>query len=273
MTRKLKSLFSSPGNIESRLTSAFEGRAKTATDSQPMPAFELIERAADEIARHAHPAGRSRVTFPYTSITVTFAAPTAEDRARLDAIVEGPPAFQQRIVRRLRSAGCELADADIDVTVSFVDAADPSWTQPFHVALARVAPEARAQRDTPIQLDVIVTNGTAIQGAYTFATLPVAIGRGADVRDSRHQLLRINHIAFTDGDDEVNRSVSRRHARIELDPHTSRPRVIDDNSAQGTSVVRQGRGIAVPRGSRGLGLKPGDEIVLGQARVKITWVG
>ena len=98
-------------------------------------------------------------------------------------------------------------------------------------------------------------HGTADRGAYTFTTLPIAIGRGADVRDSRHQLLRINHVAFTEGGDDVKQSVSRRHARIELDEETGRPRLIDDNSAQGTSVIRRGRGIAVPRGSRGLGLQ------------------
>jgi pSer/pThr/pTyr-binding forkhead associated (FHA) protein len=100
-------------------------------------------------------------------------------------------------------------------------------------------------------------------------TFPVAIGRGADVRDSRNQLLRVNHVAFTESEQEINRTVSRRHARIELDEATGRPRLVDDNSAQGTSVIRGGRGIAVPRGSRGLGLKSDDEIVLGQARIKV----
>jgi hypothetical protein len=269
MTRKLKSLFSSPGNIEARLTSAFEGRAAKVADVVPTQPFELIERAADDISRHAHPAGRSRVTFPYNSVTVTFAAPADEDRARFDAIAAGPPTFQERVVRRLRSAGCDLADADVDVAISFVDAPDPSWTHPFHVALAKVPSDARARRGVAIHIDVLVTHGTAQQGAFTFSTLPIAIGRGADVRDNRHQLLRINHVAFADGDDDINKSVSRRHARIELDPHTSRPRVIDDNSAQGTSIIRNGRGMAVPKGSRGLGLQSGDEVVLGQARIAI----
>jgi type IV secretory pathway VirB10-like protein len=38
-------------------------------------------------------------------------------------------------------------------------------------------------------------------------------------------------------------------------------------------VIRHGRGIAVPRGSRGLGLEAGDEVVLGQARIRIAWEG
>ena len=101
----------------------------------------------------------------------------------------------------------------------------------------------------------------------------MTIGRGVEVRDSRHQLLRINHVAFTEHGGDVNQSVSRRQARIELDPQTGQPRLIDDNSAQGTSVIRHGRGIAVPRGSRGLGLRSGDEVVVGQARVRIHWEG
>jgi hypothetical protein len=267
MTKKLTSLFSRPGNLESRLTSAFEGRDAKAGVAMPTQPFELIERAADDIARHAHPAGRSRVTFPYNHVTVTFAAATTEDRARFEAIVAGPPTFEERVVRRLRTAGCELTD--VDVCVLLVDAPDQTWTDPFLVALAKVPPDARTPRGVAIRVDVNVIHGAAQQDAYTFATLPIAIGRGADVRDSRHQLLRINHVAFTEGDDEINRSVSRRHARIELDPHTQRPRVIDDNSAQGTSIIRNGRGISVPRGSRGLGLQSGDDIVLGRARVSV----
>ena len=124
-------------------------------------------------------------------------------------------------------------------------------------------------RRSALRIELIVTRGTADRGAYSFTTLPIAIGRGAEVRDSRHQLLRLNHVAFTEGSDEITRSVSRRHARIEFDPTTDRLRLIDDNSAQGTSVIRDARGIAVPRGSRGLGLQSGDEIVLGQARVRV----
>jgi hypothetical protein len=45
--------------------------------------------------------------------------------------------------------------------------------------------------------------------------------------------------------------------------------LLDDNSAQGTSVIRHGKGISVPRGSRGLVLQSGDEIVIGQARLRL----
>jgi hypothetical protein len=118
---------------------------------------------------------------------------------------------------------------------------------------------------------VEVLQGSATAPTYTFTAWPITLGRGAEVRDNRQQLLRLNHVAFVENGDAVNQSVSRRHAHIDLDARTSRPRVIDDNSAQGTSIIRAGRGIAVPRGSRGLGLQSGDEIVLGQGRVRVTF--
>lgn len=269
MNNRLKSLLTSPRSLESRLASAIEVSARTAAPTSPAKPFELVELAAEEIASHVHLAGRGRYTFPFNSVTITFIASTAEDRARFHAICAGPPTIAERVVRRLGGAGCNITEADVDVSVLFAASADSSWTQPFHVALARVGAAARLPRGPGIRVDLLVTHGTAERGAYTFTTLPIAIGRGADVRDSRHQLLRINHVAFTDGDDEVNKTVSRRHARIEVDPDTNRLRVIDDNSAQGTSIIRKSRGIPVPKGSRGLGLQSDDEIVIGQARMRV----
>jgi predicted component of type VI protein secretion system len=46
-------------------------------------------------------------------------------------------------------------------------------------------------------------------------------------------------------------------------------RLLDDGSAQGTTVVREGRSVTVPHGSRGIRLQSGDEIVLGEARVRV----
>ena len=276
MNIRLKRMLNGARAIESRLATAFEQAAHTVAGATGPEPLELVDAASDEVARSVQPAGRGRYVFPFNSVTITFVAGTTEDQARFEAICEGPPTVRDRVLRRLTSAGCN--DADVDVTVSFAAEPDSSWIRPeFHVALARVNPAARQPRPSgpEVRVDLLVTNGTADRGAYTFTTLPIAIGRGPEVRDSRSQLLRINHVAFTEGADNpdadagVNRSVSRRHARIELDPHTRRPRLIDDNSAQGTSVLRHGRGIVVPRGSRGLGLQSDDEIVLGQARLRV----
>jgi hypothetical protein len=288
MTHRLKRLFTGTRTLESRLTASIERRAHDWTGAPVTQPLEIIEHAVDAIAGHVHPAGRGRHTFPFNRVRVTFVAPTAEGRARMDAMCASAPALGERVLRRLTSAGCQIAETDLDISIDFVEAPDPVWTAPYGLALARAEAserEPRADAGAAVQIDVLVTAGTAERGAYSFATLPIAIGRGADVRDSQRRLVRINHVSFLEpparslneaesfsdraADKDINATVSRRHARIELDALTGRPRVIDENSAQGTSIIRQGRGIAVPRGSRGLGLQSGDEIVLGEARLTV----
>ncbi len=268
MTNKLQRVLTGARELESRLTEAFEQAAQTVTRPVGSQPLELISLACDDIARHVHPAGRGRYAFPFNHVTITFAAPETEHQARFNAICAGPPTLQERVIKRLAAARCH--DAGVEVNLQFAEGADPSWARPeFHIAMARVETIAAPVAEAAIRFDILITNGTADREAYTFGTLPIAIGRGSEVRDQRHQLVRINHVAFVENGTEVNQSVSRRHARIELDAETGRPRVIDDNSAQGTSIIRGGRGIAVPRGSRGLALQSDDEVAVGQARLRI----
>jgi hypothetical protein len=58
MTHKLKSLFTGPRSLESRLTSALESRSRDLAGSAPTQPFELVELAAEEVAGHVHLAGR-----------------------------------------------------------------------------------------------------------------------------------------------------------------------------------------------------------------------
>lgn len=266
--KRLKHLWSGASDLERRLATTIESAAQAVAGTASFSALEVLDLACDEIATHVQPIGRGRYALPFNRATVTFAAPTTQDRARYEALCDGPPSFEERVRRRLVSARWD--HPELDVVVAFTDTAAETWTRPeFRIDLARVGSDARVTRAATLRIDVLVTSGTAERGAYTFTQLPIAIGRGADVRDSRHQLLRINHVAFTEDGDDVNKTVSRRHARIELDPDTGRPRLIDDNSAQGTSIIRGGRGLQVPRGSRGLGLQTDDEIALGRAKLKV----
>jgi hypothetical protein len=264
MPNTLKRLVAGTRALESRLTASFEAAAQTFVGPPgSVPPLEVIGRAVDEIASHVIPAGRGRYAFPFNSVTITFAAETPEQQARFEAIAAGPPSITDRVLHRLASAGCD--SPSVDVHLEFAE----ELPTPFQISLARVSDEARDPIGPALAVDLEVTCGTTARPAYSFTSLPIAIGRGSNVRDNRQLLLRINDIAFDEADSDVNRTVSRRHARIVLDERTGRPRLLDDNSAQGTSVIRGGRGIAVPRGSRGLGLESGDEIVLGQARLTI----
>ena len=270
MTHTLRRVLTGARELESRLTEAFEQAAHTVARPVGAQPLELIAFACDDIARQVHPAGRGRYSFPFNSVTITFLAPTAEHQARFNAVCAGPPTLQERVIQRLASARCH--DAAADVHLQFAQEPEPSWTRPeFHIALARLDTVAAPQPEPAPRIDILVTNGTASQASYAFDTWPIALGRGGEVRDARRQLVRINHVAFLENGDDVNQSVSRRHARIELDDETRRLRIIDDNSAHGTAILRGGRGIAVPRGSRGLTLQSDDEVTLGEARLRIRF--
>ena len=247
------------------------GGAHDAGEATRTP-LELVDQACDDIARHVQPSGRGRYAFPFNTVQITFVAPTSEARARFDAICAGPPSIEERVLPAPESAGCVSRRCRRERLRLQPRPIRRGRDTDFHVALARVDRSRAPLAARPVRIDLLVTHGTADRGAYSFTSLPIAIGRGAEVRDNRQQLLRINHVAFTEASGDVNQSVSRRHARIELDQSTQRPRLVDDNSAQGTSVIRHGRGIAVPRGSRGLGLQSEDEIVLGQARVRVRLI-
>ena len=74
---------------------------------------------------------------------------------------------------------------------------------------------------------------------------------------------------FRDDAPAPNQSVSRAHAHLEFDSENVAFRLYDDRSAHGTTVVRDGTVIPVPPGpSKGVALRDGDEIVLGQARLR-----
>lgn len=268
MTSTLARLMQGTRALESRLASAFERTAQAVSGPDRPSALELVEQVGEALVEHVQPSGRGRSVFPFNQVGLTIVAATDADRAPFEAVFAGPPSLRERLVDRLEAAGC--ADLDLEVAVDYVGSPDPAWPRPdFHLALARVdPPRTEAPADT-VRVDVRITHGTGDRGVYSFSALPICIGRGAEVRDHRLQLVRVNHIAFSEGDDAVNRSVSRRHARIERDAATGRLRIFDDGSAQGTSVLRGGRGLAVPRGSRGLGLQSDDEIVLGQARLRV----
>jgi hypothetical protein len=184
-------------------------------------------------------------------------------------VLDGPPSLQERIGATLRDAGCDVAG--LQVKVVYVAQADPAWTRPeFHVDFSRGVvhgppPPAPAPAH---EITLTITNGAASKRGYTLALDRVNLGRCAEVRDKGNRLLRTNHVAFTDAAGAINETVSRNHAHIICAP-AGECRLFDDRSAHGTSIVRNGKTIVVPPGSRGVRLLSGDEIVLGEARLRV----
>ena len=265
--------------LEAGMTRAVERAAREWSRSGAQEPLEVAQGIVDAVAARLEPAARGRYVFPFNRIHASIVAPSKDDRARFAAVLESEPTLQDRITARLRDAGC---DSDVQIAVAYVPRPGADWSaSEFHVDFTRgapsVAPQPAASAQvppavSPRELTITVVNGTAERSTYVFALPRVNLGRCAEVRDTLSRLVRTNHVAFLDAGSS-NHSVSRRHAHIEFVESSRDYRIRDDRSAHGTSVVRRGRTVAVPAGSRGIRLESGDEIVLGEVRARVQISG
>jgi hypothetical protein len=264
--------------IERKLARSVEAAIGELVGRESPAPLEIVHAVLERAEREVQEIGRGRRIFPFTRIRVLVPAGPRdrETRARLEAVLDGPPSLGERLNERLRAAGCH--DPRVSAEVAYVKQAAPDWEHAaFHVVFERTAgpaPSAPAAAPSPAaagpRLKLTVTKGTAAQRAYVFNGGRVDVGRREEVLDQQQRLIRTNHVAFAENDSDENRSVSRRHAHIAFVAAEGGYRIWDDRSAHGTRLVRDGRTVAVPASARGIRLASGDEIVLGQARLKVT---
>ena len=244
--------------------------------SAPSP-LEIVHGVLDRAEHEIQEIGRGRRVFPFNHVRVLVVAAPAdkEGRARFSAVIEGPPSLADRLADRLRSAGCPTTA--IGTEVVYVRRCGGEWPNAdFHVEFERAAqpapqpsPAAPVAEQIP-RIKLAVVKGSAEHRAYAFSGGRIDIGRRAEVVDQRQRLIRTNHVAFSEEGADANQSVSRRHAHIEFSAPDRCYRIWDDRSAHGTSIVRGGRTVKVPAGARGTRLETGDEIALGEARLRVT---
>jgi FHA domain-containing protein len=262
--------------LEAGMTRAVERAAREWSRSGAHEPLEIAQAIVDAVSARLEPAARGRYVFPFNRIHVSIAAASKDDRARFAAVLESEPTLTERITARLRDAGCDTGS--LQIAVGYVPRPGAEWsTSEFHVDFTRgatsvaapaAAPPPEPVQTSPRELTITVVSGKTEQSTYVFTLPRINLGRCAEVRDTLSRLVRSNHVAFVDLGDS-NPSVSRRHAHIEYVEASRHYRIRDDRSAHGTSVVRNGRTVAVPAGSRGIRLESGDEIVLGEARARV----
>ena len=259
--------------LESTIAAKLDEAAKSLVRSRTREPLEIVAAVLEAVDQRIEPTGRGARVFPFNRIELSVVAPSREARGRLEAIFAGDTPLRTRILERVQSAGC--SPADVAVEIQYVDRAEPSWSAPeFDLQFARVAapqPDGPDLELQPGQIDIRVLRGVMERWAYSFSAPRIDIGRGAEVRDHRNRLIRTNHVVFTEGEGDVNQTVSRKHAHIAYEPITGHFRLHDDGSEHGTEIVRGGRTIAVHRGTRGVRLQSDDEVVLGEARVRIRF--
>lgn len=258
-------------DIESTIARQFDSAARKLARPGAREPLEIVHAIVDAVDREIQPASRGRRVFPYNRIRVSVVAASREARRRLETVLDGDDELQRRIDDKLRRAGCEASN--VAVSVSYTSRAHKNWDDPdFHVAFATVE-QPKIERDEPSahpgRLDVAIVRGVAEKRSYSFVSDRIDIGRCVEVKDTLHRLIRTNDIVFVEGALEPNETVSRQHAHISYHSASGEFRLYDDGSAHGTQIVRQGTTLAVLRGSRGVRLKSGDEIVVGDARMRI----
>jgi FHA domain len=234
---------------------------------EPAP-LEIVHAVLDRAEREIQEVGRGRRVFPFNAVRLVVLAGARDARARVDAVIAGPPSLGDRLAERLAAAGC--ARAPIATDVVYVKQRGADWDDPrYHIVFDRVDRQSAGSGATsPPRIKLTVVKGSAAQRVYVFTGGRIDIGRRAEVVDQHQRLIRTNQVAFAEDGADENHSVSRRHAHIEFADGCYRIR--DDRSAHGTGLVRNGRTIKVAAGTRGTKLSPGDEIVLGHARLRVA---
>ncbi len=250
--------------VDERLRKLFRG---TPPPGEKLEIIEVHRAILDEVAKHVESLPRGRRTFAYPHLTVRVLLPDpARKRSYEVAFIEGG-ALAREIAGRLAGEQAETPDR-FQADVELVAELPPDIVgRGFDISYQSAPPGQLPATGTPaVWLKVL--SGKAGRGEYSFRKNRINIGRLADITDAQQQLIRRNDVAFLESSDAPNPSISRCHAHIDYDAADQEFRLFDDRSAQGTTVLRDGAILPVPKGvSKGVRLQPGDEIVVGQARL------
>jgi len=225
--------------------------------------LEIRAAVLDAIERKITVRGINDRVFPYRAIAVRVLLSAPADKPALEGSFHN---FEARVRTRLDELGCEVPRA-FAASVSVVRKIPAGWPAGQLFAIEYVArDEAEGSREASVPaLKMTIVKGAAAKKAYSFDRPIVRIGRTEEVRDTKGRT-RWNQLAF----DAQTSTVSRAHATVRYDHARDEYRVLDDGSARGTAIVRDGAIITVPRDPRGVRLQSDDEIRFGDAAVRVT---
>lgn len=256
-------------SLDQRLRSIFSGG-----DEEPgtREAVELYRDALDQIARRATVGKRGDRIFPFNLISIELAADTAERKAVLETLFDVGQLGDD--IRATLKEERVTPPADLSVTVRYPEAplvemkviCERGKQEPVR-ASAGVASPAAAVELVPARL--VTITGVSSAPEFPLERPSINLGREAEITDALGRAVRRNELFFPEHAHEANPSVSRAHAHIRFDASSAEWRIFDDGSSIGTTLFREGRRIDVPaHAGRGVALRPGDEIYLGQARLR-----
>ena len=244
-------------------------------------AIELYRDALDQIAARATIGKRGDRVFPFNRITIELQAENAERKAVLEALFD--PAQMGDDVRTALDEERVIPPPELTVAVRYSDQAlvemrivcergENSVPAPLLSAPA-AAPATPASPVALTPAHLLTIEGVSSPPELTLDRPRINLGRETEVVDTMGRTIRRNELSFPEEAHEANPSVSRSHAHIAFDGAMGQWRIFDDGSSLGTVLFRDGRRIDVPaHAGRGVALRPGDEIYLGQVRLRFEAV-
>jgi hypothetical protein len=258
-------------SVDQRLRSLFSGDR---TEPGTREAIELYRDALDQIAARATVGKRGDRVFPFNLITIELHAENAERKAVLETLFDAGQLGDD--VRSTLKEERVTPLADLTVAVRYPAEALVEMriacekTEKAVAPVVAVAPVAVSEKAAIlIPARLVTITGLSSAPELVLDRQRINLGREAEVVDTLGRAIRRNELHFPDAGHEANATVSRSHAHIGFDAASGQWRIFDDGSSLGTSLFREGRRIEVPaHGSRGVALRPGDEIYLGQVRLR-----
>ena len=128
--------------LEARIGRTFDRKVSQLVQARTREPLEIVHAVVERTAREVQSSGRGRRVFPFTALSLTVAAPSRDERARLEAVFDADPSLRARIVQRLRADGCAVES--LELAVQFVPRAQKNWEQPqYHVEFIRSAEPAQ----------------------------------------------------------------------------------------------------------------------------------
>jgi hypothetical protein len=253
-------------SLDQRLRGLFSGGTE---DAGAREGIELYRDALDQIAGRATTGKRGDRVFPFNLITVELRAETAERKAVLETLFE--PSQLNNDIRATLKEERVAPPADLTVAVRYPESPQAEMRVIFERTERTALPVAGAVAGTMELAAARLVTVTGISSCPEFALERprINLGREEEVSDALGRTIRRNELSFPENAHEANPSVSRSHAHIAFDASSGEWRIYDDGSSIGTTLFRAGRRIDVPpHGSRGVALHHGDEIYLGQVRLR-----
>jgi len=258
-------------SMDRRLRSIFAGDRE---EPGAREAIELYRDALEQIAARATAGKRGDRLFPFNRIAIELRADNAERKAVLEALFDAGQLADD--IRATLKEERVTVSGELSVSVHYADDALVEMRivcERMEKPAATPASEpVNAKDEKPVVLPLarLVTIAGISSAAELMLDRPrINLGREEEVVDALGRLIRRNELFFPETAHEANATVSRSHAHLGFDAAQSQWRIFDDGSSLGTGLFREGGRIEVPaHASRGVALRPDDEIYLGQVRLR-----